>query len=172
MGEVQPLVRSDPAGEGGGEDAPALAVLGRGGGFGVAVGRRVIRIRRTAAIARFGRFGLGCFGRFLGLRFLFFGRGGAVDGVGAFTFFQQHGDGRVYLHAVAAFFDQDFADGAFVDGFELHRGLVGLDLGEDVARGDLVPFLDQPLGERAFLHRGRKGGHENFCGHDPLLTGR
>ena len=45
-------------------------------------------------------------------------------------------------------------DRALVDRLELHRRLVGLDLGEDVAGGDAVAFLDQPFGQRALLHGG------------------
>jgi len=117
--------------------------------------RRLIRIRRTAAIARFGRLSFGGFGRCFGLRFFFLGRSGAaVDVVGAFAFFEQYGDRGVDLHPLAAFADQDLADGAFVDGFEFHRGLVGLDFGQYVTGGDGIAFLDQPFGERAFLHRG------------------
>jgi hypothetical protein len=59
------------------------------------------------------------------------------------------GDDRPDLHLVGAFGDQDPGDRAFVDRLELHRRLVGLDLGEQVAGRHAVAFLDQPLGERA-----------------------
>jgi hypothetical protein len=60
---------------------------------------------------------------------------------------------------------EDLRDRAFVDRFELHRRLVGLDLGEDVAGLHLIAFLDQPFGERALLHRGAEGGHLEFDRH-------
>ena len=56
-------------------------------------------------------------------------------------------------------------DRAFVDRFELHRRLVGLDLGQDVAGRHAVAFLDQPFGERALFHRRRERGHLEFDRH-------
>ena len=43
-------------------------------------------------------------------------------------------DHRADLHLVRAFGNEDLRDRPFVDRLELHRRLVGLDLGEDVAR--------------------------------------
>ena len=170
--QVQPLVGRDPAGEGGGKDALALIAFRCGGGFAVAVALRLIRIRSAAAIARFGRLGIGCFVAFFGLWFLFLSGslGRTVDVVGAFAFFKKNGDGGVHFYTLAAIADQDFADRAFVYRFKLHRRFVGLDFGQNVTGGDGIAFLDHPFGQRAFFHRGRKGGHENFYGHDPLLT--
>jgi len=74
-------------------------------------------------------------------------------------------DRRADLHSVGALRNKDFRDFAFVDRLELHRRLVGLDLGEDVARLHVVALLDQPFGERAFLHRRRQGGHLDLDGH-------
>ena len=93
------------------------------------------------------------------------GRCRAVDIVRAFAFFQQNGDSGVHLHAFGAFLDQDLADGAFVNGFEFHRGLVGFDLGQNVTRRDFIAFLDQPFGQRAFFHGRAEGGHKNFGCH-------
>jgi hypothetical protein len=78
---------------------------------------------------------------------------------------EKNRDGGVDLHALGAFGHEDLADHALVHGLELHRGLVGLDLGEDVTGRHGVAFLDQPLGERAVFHRGREGGHQDFGGH-------
>jgi hypothetical protein len=89
----------------------------------------------------------------------------AADIVGAFALFQKNGDGGVDLHALGAFFYKDLADHALVHGLEFHRGLVGLDLGEDVARVHGVAFLDQPFGERAVLHGGAERGHQDLGGH-------
>src|SRR5262249_28591596 len=43
---------------------------------------------------------------------------------------------------------------------DLHGGLVGLDLGDDVAGLDLVALLLDPLGEVALFHGGRQRGHQ------------
>jgi hypothetical protein len=75
--------------------------------------------------------------------------------------FQQHGNGRVHRHIVGAFLNQDLADLAFIDGFDFHGRLVGLDLGDDIAGADIVTFLDQPFGQVALLHGGRQGGHQD-----------
>jgi hypothetical protein len=56
-----------------------------------------------------------------------------LDVIGAFAFFQQHGDHLVDLDAFGAFLNDDLADRAFIDGFDFHGRLVGLDLGDDVA---------------------------------------
>ncbi len=85
--------------------------------------------------------------------------------IGAFAIDQQGGDGLVHLHPFGAFGHQKRANAPFIDGFKLHRRLVGFDLGEHVARFDRIAFFDEPFCELAFLHRGRKGGHENVCGH-------
>ncbi len=47
---------------------------------------------------------------------------------------------------------------AFIDGFHFHGRLVGLDLGDNIARLDLVAFLDQPLGQIASFHGWRECG--------------
>ena len=72
----------------------------------------------------------------------------------------QDGDGGVDRDPCRALGDQDLAKGSLIDGLELHRGLVGFDLGEDLTGFHLVAFLHQPFGQRAFLHRGRKSGHQ------------
>ena len=58
---------------------------------------------------------------------------------------------------------------AFVDRFDLHRRLVGLDLGEDVAGTHRVALFLQPFRELALLHRRRKRGHENVGRHRSSL---
>ncbi len=75
------------------------------------------------------------------------------------TLAREHRDNRADLHAFGTFGHLDLRDRAFIDGLELHRGLVGLDLGHDVARVDFVAFLDEPLRESALFHGRRKGGH-------------
>jgi hypothetical protein len=81
------------------------------------------------------------------------------------AFFQQGSRWGVDLHALGALGDQDLAHYAFVHRLEFHRGLVGLDLGEDIAGRDRVALLHQPFRERAFLHRGGQRGHQNFGCH-------
>ena len=49
--------------------------------------------------------------------------------------------------------------------FDLHGGLVGLDLGNDVAGPNGVAFAHVPFRKGALLHRGRERGHENFGRH-------
>ena len=58
-------------------------------------------------------------------------RGGAEASL---AFAGQDRDRRADLHPVGALGHQDLGDRALVDRLELHRRLVGLDLGEDVAR--------------------------------------
>ena len=67
--------------------------------------------------------------------------------------------------SVRPFRHDDLRDRALVDRLDLHRRLVGLDLGDHVAGGDLVALLDVPLGEIALLHRGRQRGHEDVDRH-------
>jgi hypothetical protein len=96
--------------------SPACGAAGRAFGGAAGAGARPRRGRRS---------------RLAGLAAL---GAGAADVLGAFAFLQQHGDGGVDLHALGALGDQDLADGALVHGLEFHRGLVGLDLGDEVAR--------------------------------------
>ena len=90
------------------------------------------------------------------------GRGGR----GILALFHQHHDRRVHLHIRGARGDQNAAHHALIDRLELHRRLVGLDLGQNLARLHLVAFLHQPFGQRAFFHRGRQRGHQYFGCHD------
>ena len=90
--------------------------------------------------------GLGCRRRRIGAVCL----RGSGDRVRVFAFFDKYGDGRIDLHALGAFGDQDLADDAFIDGLELHGRLVGLDLGHDVAGRDGIAFLHEPFGQRTF----------------------
>ena len=76
-----------------------------------------------------------------------------------------YGDHGADLHAFSPLGHQNTSDRTFVNGFEFHRGLVGFDFGEDIARFHFVANLDQPAREFAFLHRWRKRGHLEFDGH-------
>ena len=58
-----------------------------------------------------------------------------------FAVLQQQGDRRIDRHPFGAVGDQDLAQCPFVDRLDLHGGLVGLDLGQDVARLDGSPSL-------------------------------
>jgi hypothetical protein len=88
-----------------------------------------------------------------------------IDFAGFFAFAQKHGNGRIDLHAFAAFGNQDLADAAFIDRLEFHGGLVGLDFGENVAGLDGVAFLHQPAGKLALFHGGRQSGHQDVRRH-------
>ena len=77
----------------------------------------------------------------------------------------QHGDQLVDRHVGGAFRHDDLGQRALVDRLDLHRGLVGLDLGDHVAGLHLLAFLLQPLGEIALLHRGRERGHQDVDRH-------
>ena len=46
---------------------------------------------------------------------------------------EDYGDRRIHLHALRARGNQDLAELALVDGLDLHRGLVRLDFGDDIA---------------------------------------
>ena len=78
---------------------------------------------------------------------------------------RQHGDQLVHRHVGGAFRHHDLGERALVDRLDLHRGLVGLDLGDHVAGLHLLAFLLQPLGEIALLHRGRQRGHQDVDRH-------
>ena len=46
----------------------------------------------------------------------------------------------------------NFAHGAFIHRFHFHGGFVGFNLGDDIAGGHAVAFIDQPFGECSFFH--------------------
>jgi hypothetical protein len=48
---------------------------------------------------------------------------------------------------------------------QLHDGLVGLDLGQHVARSDLLAFLFLPLDEATLFHCGRECLHHDLSRH-------
>ena len=77
----------------------------------------------------------------------------------------EDGDRGVDLDVLRAFRDEKPCHGALVDRLDLHRRLVGLDLGDHVAGLHRVAFLLQPPGELAFLHGRREGRHQNVDGH-------
>ena len=112
------------------------------------------------------RLGVGC--RRRGLCGFLLGRRLAcrVDRVvTGFAFGEDRGDRRVDRDIGGAFGHQDFAERALVDRLDLHRRLVGLDLGDDVAGFDLVALALEPFGEVALLHRGREGRHQHLNRH-------
>ena len=111
---------------------------------------------------------------FFGFRFGGFGfrRLGLLNrsGTRRFAIGEKRGDGRIDLHAFGAFGHQDLADLALVHRFEFHGGLVGLDLGQDGAGLDGVALFDQPFGEFAFLHGGRKRRHQDLGAHQAYMS--
>ena len=90
----------------------------------------------------------------------------------AFPFSEQNRDNRVDLDVLGTFRNDDLADLAFVDSFHFHGRLVGFDLGNDVAGGDGVAFLDVPFGELALFHGGRERRHGDVDAHLWPLTRR
>jgi hypothetical protein len=74
-------------------------------------------------------------------------------------------DGRVDLDVLGAGGNEDLLEPALIDRLDLHRRLVGLDLGDDVAGLDLLALVDEPLRECPLLHGGRQRRHEHLCRH-------
>jgi hypothetical protein len=73
----------------------------------------------------------------LALRLLFHGSAGLrcfLGGCRTLAFVRDQRDCGTDLYPVRALGDQDLGNGAFVDRLELHRCLVGLDFGKEVAR--------------------------------------
>jgi hypothetical protein len=62
-------------------------------------------------------------------------------GAGFFVLAGKNGDHVVDGHVGRPFRHHDFRNRPLVDRLDLHRRLVGLDLGEHIAGGDLVAFL-------------------------------
>jgi hypothetical protein len=58
--------------------------------------------------------------------------------------------------------DENPLEHAALEGFEVHRGLVGVDLGDGLTPGHLVPRLLEPPSNRPLLHRVGETGHQNF----------
>src|SRR6185503_19727394 len=58
--------------------------------------------------------------------------------------------------------DEDFAQNAGPERFHFDISLVGLDLGQDVAALDPVPFFLEPLDDLAALHRVGELGHDDL----------
>jgi hypothetical protein len=116
--------------------------------------RGLAKTRLRGAVARSGRrAGFGLCGR---LRRRRGGRrrgSGPVQSRSILAFLEKHGDHRVDGNALAPFGHHDLTDGPLFDSLDFHRRLVGFDLRDDIAGGDLVAFLDMPFGERAFGHR-------------------
>ena len=130
---------------------PSLASL-RGAAAGCERRRRHLRLGLRGL--GFGRLGLGRPG----------GRGlrrRCGDGARVLAVGQNHGDRGIDRDIVGAFRDHDLAEPPLVDGFDLHGGLVGLDLGDDIAGAHRVTLVLQPFGELALLHGRRQRGHQN-----------
>ena len=156
-GEIDAFLGRDAARERAGLDAIIALAEHIGGGE---LARRGGGLRLGGFRCR-GGFGL-CLCRAIG------GRRG-IDTADILAVFGQHGDDGVDLHALGAFLDQDFRERALIDGLDFHRGLVGLDLGDDIAALNRVARLFQPFRQRAFLHGRRQSGHGDVNGHVSVL---
>jgi hypothetical protein len=137
----------------------SLHHFGAFGQVGIGHGRRLVAgellgaavgLLGTAILARSGFGSLGHFNRSSRRR---------RRGRGVLAFARNRRDHGADFYVIGALGDQDRGNRAFIHGFEFHRRLVGLDLGEDVAGLHGVAFLDQPLGEGALFHRGRQRRH-------------
>ena len=67
--------------------------------------------------------------------------------------------------------DEDLREDSAVVGLQLHRGLVGLDLGEHVTCQHGVTFVLEPLSDDTFGHGVGQAGHEDV-GHGAPPTAR
>ena len=85
---------------------------------------------------------------------------------------EQQRDRRVDRDALGPVRHQDAAERALVDRLDLHRRLVGLDLGDHVARRDGVALALEPAREVALGHGRRQGGHQDLGRHGGFLNGR
>ncbi len=153
--EIDPLLRRDTFSERRSEDALTFrsgSWLQRWSGCRLGGGRRSWRCGRSRCRS--------CF-RFGGHRW-----DGRTGRHRCLALFQKHGDHGVHLHAFGAFGHHDLANFALVDSFDFHRGLVGLDLANDLAGLHRVPDLDVPLGELALRHGGRQRRHQDIDRHD------
>ena len=102
-------------------------------------------------------------------RFLLFrgdGRSCRRGGADILAFSGDDTDERIHRHVRRAVRHDDLDQHALINGFDFHRRLVGLDLGEHVAGFDLVAFLLQPAREVALLHRRRERGHQDVDRHE------
>src|SRR6185437_6290090 len=137
LGEVEPGLLGHALGQRTGENA----VAGTG-----AIGGRRRRRRRLWTDRR--RRGSGCRlrrrgggrRRLLG-RFLLRRLAGAGQRFRVLALLEQQGDDRVHLDALRALGNDDLAERALVDRLDLHRRLVGLDLGQDIAGLDGLALL-------------------------------
>ena len=94
---------------------------------------------------------------------------GRVQGGLVLALLEQERDDLIDGHGLATLAHQDAREGALLDRFDLHGCLVGLDLGNDVAALDQVPFPLQPFRQRPLLHRGRERRHEDRNRHERCL---
>ena len=164
-GEVDALFLSELPGEGGNLEAGAvddrsrIGALGlrRGGGLGVGLLFRLFRF--VGLFLVFGVVGALFLRLFRLGRGLFLGRG--FDG---FAFLADGAEGFADRD-LFAFAGEDLDEGAVEEAFELHRGFVGLDLGEHVAGDDLVALLLQPFDQRAHRHGVAEFRHFDDVGH-------
>jgi hypothetical protein len=76
----------------------------------------------------------------------------------------QDGHGRAQLDRIA-FLDQELEQHALVLEVEVHVGLVGLDLGDQVSGLDRVAFSFDPLDQNALFHGRRELGQSDDLSH-------
>ena len=153
--ELEIVLPGQATGERRGRDSLVLR-----GGAGRGLGRRCCLRRRSFLLGR----------RRLRSRGLSLGRGrctAALPGCegrrGVLALLAEDRDRSAELEGLALLGHQ-LQDDAGVEGLELHRRLVGLDLGDHLTALDLVADGDVPLGDHALLHRiGESGEFDDGC---------
>ena len=176
-GQVDSTLRSDLPREGRGFDAFSRRTRrgrrsrrGRFGGLGLAglrIRRRllVFLLRRLCRRLLRGLFGGG--GRlFLGLR------GGGRRGAIArhrLALLADPPDRGGYRHRRAGRHEL-LQQHPRTPGHQLHHGLIGFDLGQDITRRDRVAFVLLPLDEAPFFHRRRERLHHDLSRHGRALS--
>jgi hypothetical protein len=71
-------------------------------------------------------------------------------------------------HVGGPFRHHDLCQHPFVRRLDLHGRFIGLNLGDDVAGLDGLPFLLEPFCQVALLHGWRERGHEDVDRHEDL----
>ena len=90
-------------------------------------------------------------------------RGGDV--VDSLSIFRQTGDQRADSDTLGAGIDHDACQNTLIHRLDLHRGLVGLDLGDHIAAANPITDGDHPFRQGSGFHGWRQGWHQNINRH-------
>ena len=83
---------------------------------------------------------------------------GRTQRFGVFSIAGDDADDVIDRHVLCAFGDDDLGEHALVDGLDLHRRLIGLDLGQHVARLDRIALFLSHLARLPFSIVGERAG--------------